>query len=1437
VLAFAPSAASAHEIHFFGSSFGSLGSGEGQFNEPAGVAVNDSTELGDEQAGYVYVVDKGNNRVEYFDSAGEYKGQLDGAAAPTGVFSDPEWIAVDDSTNPLDPSKGDVYVTDNGHKAVDKFSATGTYLGQVTGTCEKEAETPPSCSGFTPFTDLLYGVAVDLTGELWVYQGSAEYKRGQDNPDSSGAIYNYDDALANAFLASRTVTKKERAVRPGFAVGPEDDLYVNFGERHGEASIFVRFTNTGEFISTPGSTNNQLAQDEPAAAVDLANNDLYIDNTLHFGNSLGQTAHYVNVFDASDEMPIETFSSERLGGGAGIAVSSATKAVYVADLTNDRVDVFDYGDIPEVTTEPASNVEVLHETVGATLHGEVIPNESPLMSCEFEYGTSTSYGHSEPCEQSLEAISKGKDGKGDEAAPVSANISDLLPDTTYHFRLRATNENDEGQLLNPGSDQTFSTPGPSIVAEAPASEVTATTATLSGEVDPGGVPLSKCEFEYGTSEDFEANGLYEHSAPCEPDAAEVGSGTVPVVVHARLKGLLGGTIYRFRLHVSTEVLTTHETATVAGPGREFPTLPVPVIANGEATNLANGSAELRATVNPKGLQVTHCAFEYGTTPAYGSSVRCAQTKSELGAGTAPVPVSAQLSELGSNTTYYWRLSVRDEPVKGELREAFEPGHTFVYSTAGAELPDRRAYEMVSPVRKNGGLIGDIFVGLPPQISANGSRVIAPDIQCFAPAESCTAVRQTTGDPIEMQRTPGGWVTSALAPPAARFSENSAWEVSADENTALFSMPTGPAGEDEWYVRSPEGSFAALGPATGPGRTGVGDYGTSYRQATADFSHLVWNGRGGTWPFDGTTAPAASLYEYVGTGNKEPFLVGVTGETAKHDLIGTCGTTLGGASSGSSLNPLSADGRTVYFTVRAGIGGAGGCPGGTGTNLGKEVPVSELYARVDGEGPQAHTVAISEPQALATSERAECQSDECRQNTSEHSDWRNAEFAGASADGSAAFFTSEQQLTDNATQGSENLYESLCTQGCETDEEARRLIDVSESSGGAKVSGGPGVQGVMAISADGSHVYFVANGLLASGARPGDCSPASEAGRCNLYVYERDARYPEGHTAFIASLPGSDRNATGGLPTAWAEGPALANVTPDGRFLVFGSHGDLTPDTHAGGSTQIFRYDAEGEQLTRVSIGEGGFDDDGNAGTGEATIVGAEVDEFETAGPARSDPTMSNDGAYVFFQSPRALTPHALNDVRVGTASTATGRVPVYAQNVYEWHEGHVYLISDGHDASTAATTPHCVNRVDTPAEKFASAVCLLGTDATGDNVFFMTADQLAAKDTDTQVDIYDARICESASGNPCISEPAPPAPPCGGEACHGIPAATPSLLAPGTASFNGEGNTTPPAPAVVKKKATTCKRGYVKKKVKKRELCIKTKAKKKARKASNKGRA
>ncbi len=176
----------------------------------------------------------------------------------------------------------------------------------------------------------------------------------------------------------------------------------------------------------------------------------------------------------------------------------------------------------------------------------------------------------------------------------------------------------------------------------------------------------------------------------------------PVPVHADLKGLLGGTTYHFRLVAVT--VSQRRLFPAAGADEEFKTATVPVVANGEAREVTGSGAELTATVNPEGLPVSHCAFEYGTSTAYGRSVRCGQSLEQIGYGTEPVPVSAQVAGLAPSTAYYWRLSVRDEN-----GEAYEPGHAFNALTGGEGLPDNRSYELVTPPFKNGALLGDVVL--------------------------------------------------------------------------------------------------------------------------------------------------------------------------------------------------------------------------------------------------------------------------------------------------------------------------------------------------------------------------------------------------------------------------------------------------------------------------------------------------------------------------------------------------------------------------------------------------------------------------------------------------------------------------------------------------------------------------------------------------------
>ena len=92
--------------------WGSAGSGDGQFNAPRGIALDDS--------GNVYVADSGNNRIQKFDRNGNFLLKWGTAGTENGQFNTPVDVAVDTS--------GNVFVVDQGNDRIQRFEPSGVYL-------------------------------------------------------------------------------------------------------------------------------------------------------------------------------------------------------------------------------------------------------------------------------------------------------------------------------------------------------------------------------------------------------------------------------------------------------------------------------------------------------------------------------------------------------------------------------------------------------------------------------------------------------------------------------------------------------------------------------------------------------------------------------------------------------------------------------------------------------------------------------------------------------------------------------------------------------------------------------------------------------------------------------------------------------------------------------------------------------------------------------------------------------------------------------------------------------------------------------------------------------------------------------------------------------------------------------------------------------------
>jgi hypothetical protein len=261
--------------------------------------------------------------------------------------------------------------------------------------------------------------------------------------------------------------------------------------------------------------------------------------------------------------------------------------------------------------------------------------------------------------------------------------------------------------------------------------------------------------------------------------------------------------------------------------------------------------------------------------------------------------------------------------------------------------------------------------------------------------------------------------------------------------------------------------------------------------------------------------------------------------------------------------------------------------------------------------------------------------------------------------------------------------------------------------------------------------------------------APTPGADNLYVYERDEAFPAGRLQFVATLSPEDKD-------DWAaeDNGRPVQASGSGRFLVFQSVQDLTAgDTSS--LPQVFEYDAQSEELIRVSVGQAGYVPGMANANANASQIDTQAFGLQGGSPAGRDTglALSGDGATVVFGSAAALAAGAETAAAAG------------AQSVYEYHssvgeggrigEGNVYLVSDGED----------VGEIHAGAK----GAFVDGIDASGDDVFFESSDALVPGDRDTQYDLYDARA-DGGFPLPPVEES------CKGEGCYGPVSVAPSML-------------------------------------------------------------
>ena len=963
--------------------------------------------------------------------------------------------------------------------------------------------------------------------------------------------YEQSGTLHGSFRAPRGTS------RSGLAVDAEGNLYQIDGIPN-----VTKFSNAGADLA-----DTLDGGEASGLTIDPSNNQLYVVESAgfvsHFALNCGENC-----------TPLDSFGTGQLSSPQGVAVDGETHTAYVANTGASDVAVYTALVLPDATTGPVTGAG----RTSGTLTGHLDPADGgEVTSCHFEYGASTSYGlGSLPCSPAAPYAS---------AADVTATVTGLIPETTYHYRLAVAN----AKGASDGGDQSFTTP-PAVAAlgTQPPTAVGSTSATLNGSFDGNGED-THYYFEWGTQP-----GTFIHNSPSPPADAGSPAGPNADALAVTLTELNPGTTYYYRAVASNAVGTT------TSPNEEQLTTPpaLPMV-SASAGEVHSESALLHAKVDPEG-GATKYHFEYGTADCAHSS--CESTPAvEISAGDNYESVSAQLRGLARGTTYHYRVVASNycnPKAPGEECTTDGPDQTFTtfsfidefnescsnaldrQQTGAALLLDCRSYELVSASHTGGyNVSSDLSEGSEAPYGGYSEAESPARVLYSVDHGAIPGTNQPTNkgsDPYVATRGENGWSTEYVGIPANDpFARKPFSSVPSGTSASLeafaFGAPGGcsPCFEGGYTgipVRLPNGELVqgmvgSLNP--GPAAKPAGQIG---KDLSADGTHFVFGSNSKFEP-EGNEGEV-SIYDHnLSSGETHVVSKTSSGETMKEE--------------GEEISELdiSQDGSHILIGKLTG-----------------EAEGAKLYHLYMNVGDEAKTTELTPGAA------------------------EGVRYDGMTADGKKVFFSSEEHLTGEDEQHTgadifmwqEGQPLTLISTGTEGDagscDPAANTLHSHWNTRGAQNCGDVAVGGSGGVAAGNGTFFFLSPSLLDGSQEPEDGVKSAP----NLYVV-RPGQAPH----FVATLESA---LTGPLQSRRPLLRSFGSFTRPEFISTDQSTGDVyVADTATG---TISKMNSAGEPVTswrengKLALGGGIATDPSNGNLYVGT--GGEIKEFTPAGlPIRS----------------------------------------------------------------------------------------------------------------------------------------------------------------------------------------------------------------------------
>jgi len=607
--------------------------------------------------GNVYVVDKGNHRVQEFTSDGEFvlmfgKGVNKKGGNICAKTEESECQAGSEGTGPgqfgeapasvaVDPISGDVYVLDSSNQRVEKFSASGEFLLSITGSVEHGPIVTETGRGNLLAVgggeDLLY---VGEPGRVQEFEADGKWKTEITNLGSVKAIAIDDSCTLHEPALTESTNPTCNSVDPQFG-----DLYIAYD---GSSTIQL-FSPANQLIGEPITVT--AGDTEPEADANIQISTIATDPAGRLAVAVREAFYreekeihrfFGALYEANTGRQLTEFAVHTAQGTHGIGFNGNDE-MYAVALGAHELLAYEPVPVAELITKPqscsAGQERATDVTFNCTLRGEVDPYNVPNTEVWFEWGRTCQFG-ADTLHQHEPTV--------EELLPVEASIEGLRPNEAFCYRLAANDQNVQPPEQLVGNNVSFNTPPvpPQVIAEPNAMFVKSASVDMFAELNPENTNTTYF-FEYGTA----LAGYCEGTLRTKTLESEV-YGKIGTTLE--VSGLQPGTTYRYRLCAEN---AAGDASGEIGEG-EFTTAPspVPVAVTGGYSAVGTTSATITGAVNPDGQSATY-TFELGVYS--GAATQYGVVLSgPAGADTALTPESFVLSGLQAGTTYAYRISVK-----------------------------------------------------------------------------------------------------------------------------------------------------------------------------------------------------------------------------------------------------------------------------------------------------------------------------------------------------------------------------------------------------------------------------------------------------------------------------------------------------------------------------------------------------------------------------------------------------------------------------------------------------------------------------------------------------------------------------------------------------------------------------------------------------------